>query len=154
MTNNTTIKSLKRAALTFAAANLLLVGASQAADKKYDFEFTNVVDSTQGFNGFETFPAINNKGAVVFVAVQTGVGQGVFRSQDGVVTTIATVKDDLQFFGIDPVINVSGVVAFGASTSSGSRAIFTSDGVSRRLIVDSTVTGLFKNGVGSPSRSD
>ena len=140
-----------RTLLTFLAANLLLAGAALADGKKYDFEFTNVVDSNSGFSDFQGFPAINQAGSVAFVAVKSGDGPGVFRVQEKNVTTIASEKDGLQFFGNDPAINASGVVAFGATISSGSRAIFTGNGQSKNLIVDAVPSGLAKNGVGSPS---
>ncbi len=143
-------------AIVCMAAILLLGAASLAADekKKFDFEFTNVADSTQGFTNFQTFPAINNKGHVVFVADRSGVGQGVFRSRDGDLETIASVKDGFQFFGGEPAINAKGVVAFTALTSSGSVAILTGNGQSRTLIVDSTANGLFRQGIGSPALND
>ena len=144
--------SMTRPMLAFMAASLLLQSASLASDKKkHDFEFANVADSTQGFTNFETFPAINNKGVVVFVAARSGVGQGVFTSRDGEVTTIASEMDGLRFFGNDPAINARGTVVFGASTSSGSRAIFASNGQSKWLIADSAANGLVRNGIGSPS---
>jgi hypothetical protein len=127
------------------------VSVSAESAKKYDFEFTNVADSSQGFSDFQTFPAINNKGAVVFVAVRSGYGQGVFRSREGEVTTIASQRDGLQNFGNAPAINSGGVVAFNATTASGSSAIFTGDGGPKRLIADSTVNGLLRIGVGSAS---
>jgi hypothetical protein len=126
------------------------VTASAQSGKKYDFEFTNVADSTQGFSGFQTFPAINTKSDVVFVAGRNAGGQAVFRSRNRELTTIASLNDGLQNFGT-PAINASGLVAIDATTASGSRAIFTGDGLSKTLIADSTANGLIKFGVGSPS---
>ncbi|HEY2016219.1 MAG TPA: choice-of-anchor tandem repeat NxxGxxAF-containing protein [Bryobacteraceae bacterium] len=140
--------------MAFVVALLLSVHAGPASAqsaRKYDFEFTNVADSTQGFSGFLSFPAINNRGAVAFVANRNGYGQGVFRSRDGEVTTIASSNDGLQNFGNAPAVNAGGVVAFDATTGSGSRAILTGDGVSKTLIADSTANGLLRIGVGSPS---
>lgn len=125
--------------------------ASADAARSYEFEFTNVVDSTHGFTDFQSFPAINNQGAVAFVAVKSGVGQGVFRTREQEVTTIASALDGLVNFGNDPAINASGVVAFDATTATNSVAIFTGDGHSKKLIADSKLNGLLRIGVGSPS---
>ena len=142
-------------AIGLVTASLLLgAGTFASADslhkKTHNFEFTNVVDSTQGYSKFETFPAINNQGGVVFVAVKGG-DQGVFVARNGAVTTIASEASGLHFFGIDPAINASGVVAFGATTPANTRAIFTGTGGPLTLIVDSLASGLVKNVVGSPS---
>lgn len=137
-----------------AAAFLFAAGAGLASAEpasKHEFEFINVVDSTQGFTNFEPFPAINHKSAVAFVAKRSDTGQGVFRARDGEVTTIASEQDGLVSFDIAPAINARGVVAFSARTSSNSSAIFTGDGHSRKLIADSKINGLFARGVGSPS---
>ncbi|WKJ90067.1 hypothetical protein QZJ86_18970 [Methylomonas montana] len=131
------------------AADASLASAEPAG--KHEFEFINVADSTQGYTNFEPFPAINNKSAVVFVATRSDTGQGVFRSRDGKVTTIASGRDGLVGFDNAPVINRRGVVAFSAKTNSGSTAIFTDDGRSRTLIADSKINGLFGRGMGSPS---
>ena len=121
--------------------------------KNYKFEFINRADTTQGYSSFGNFPAINNHGEVVFTATQNIAGAGVFRLRDGMdhATTIASISDGLSAFGDDAAVNPSGVVAFDANTATGSRAIFKGDGASRTLIADSTVNGLAKIGVGSPS---
>jgi hypothetical protein len=145
---------MTREKLAFITALLLFAGSSPAlteSDGKYDFEFTNVADSSQGFADFQTFPAINSRSAVAFVAVRSGYGQGVFSSRDGEVTTIASQRDGFQSFGNVPAINANGVVAFNAVTGSGSSAIFTGNGVSKKLIADSTANGLLRIGIGSPS---
>src|SRR3954453_944004 len=119
--------------LTAAAFCAVTAGvASAQSGKKYDFEFINVADSPQGLSNFQTFPAINNKGQVVFVAFRSGVGQGVFRSQNGELTTIASDSDGLRNFGNNVAINAPGVVVFQASSSSGSVVILTGDGRSKR----------------------
>lgn len=130
-------------------------GSSQnpgQSHQKYDVEFVKVVDSTQqGFTGFRTFPSINNHGEVAFVAVQDGV-EGVFRSGSERATfTVIASGGGLSNFGDDVSINASGVVAFSATTGSGSRALFKGDGRSKTLVADSAVNGLLKIGVGSPS---
>ena len=122
-------------------------------DKRYEIEFTNVVDSTSGFGAFGNFPAINNHGAIAFTAVQNGVGAGVFlvREASEKATPIATVSDGLTFFADSVAVNSAGVVAFAATTTDNSLAIFKGDGVFRRLIADSIANGLFKLGLGAPS---
>jgi hypothetical protein len=149
-----TLEPARREMHALMAVLLLLVSAewlSAKSTRKYDFEFARVVDSTQGFSDFQTFPAINNNGTVVFIAVRSGVGQGVFRSREGQVTNVATERDGFLAFGNAPAINAGGTVAFTATTNSGSTAIFRSDGLSKVLIADSQVNGLLRIGVGSPS---
>jgi hypothetical protein len=126
---------------------------SERAAKKYQFEFVKVVDSTQGFSSFQTFPAINNHSEVTFVAIRSHYGEGVFRAraERETVTTIASSLDGLTLFGGDVAMNTSGVVAFSATTASGSRAIFKGDGNSRTLIADSVRDQLIKIFIGSPS---
>ena len=135
-------------------AFLLCVSAGMASAqsaKKYDFEFTRVADSTQGYSGFQTFPAINQKGAVAFVATRSGLGQGVFRWRDGEVTTIASEMDGLRNFSNAPAMNASGLVAFEVTTATGSTAILTGDGRVKTLIADSVANNLLRIGMGSPA---
>jgi hypothetical protein len=116
--------------------------------------FVNVADSTQGLSGFSQFPAINNRGAVAFVATQIGTGQEVFKWERRDLKTIAsTTGTNFTFFADNVVINNTGVVGFGASLNTGGRAagIFTSDGFTTKTIVNSTVQGLSGFGIGSPS---
>lgn len=149
-----TLAAARRTARLLAAAALLLACASPLpaeSHRKYDFDFTTVVDSTQGFSDFQTFPAINNKGAVAFVANRSGYGNGVFRARAGEVVNLATEHDGLLAFGNDPAMNAAGAVVFTATTSTGSTAIFRGDGLSRVLIADSLVNRLVRIGVGAPS---
>src|SRR5690349_16092967 len=90
----------------------------QAPAKSYAFEFTGVVDSTNGFHAFGTFPAINNHGEVAFRAVRDGATEGIFRAGQGLdkLATIASTADGLSFFGDDVALNPGGVVAFDATT--------------------------------------
>ena len=116
-----------------------------------DFRFVNVVDSTQVFTSFATFPAINNHGAVAFEAIGPGTDDGVYQWHDGVLTPIAkSSPDGLSSFGHDPAINAKGVVAFDANVGGG-HAIFTGDGVSTKEIVNSVDQGLIGRFLGAPS---
>lgn len=121
--------------------------------RNYQFEFTNIADSTNGFVSFGVFPAINNRGEVAFNAVRADGGAGVFRSRDSAekVAVIASLADGLSQFGDDVALNSAGVVAFTATTASSSRAIFKGDGASRTLIADSAANGLSRIGLGSPA---
>ena len=121
-------------------------------EPKFAIEFTPVTDSTGDFSAFGTFPAINNHGEVAFTAVKNGT-PGVFRSREGMeqFVTIASTKDALNSFGADLSLNPSGMVAFGASTASNSRAIFKGDGKSLTVIVDATAAGFVGRVLGSPS---
>jgi hypothetical protein len=136
-----------------AALMLLGVSVGQAfgQDKvRADFQFVNVADTTQGFTGFSTFPAINNFGAVAFEANQPGT-EGVFKWQDGTVNPIATSGTVLSGFGLDPAINARGIVAFEANVASGGRSIFVNDGYSTKTIANSAALGLIGRFMGSPS---
>ena len=131
-------------ALAFLACGPLM--ADHAA-----IEFSSVIDSTQGYSSFGTFPAMNNRGDVAFTAVQAIYGQGVFRAREEGEKLTVIARDGLQFFGDDVSMNASGVVAFSATTALGSRALFKSDGKVTTLIADSLANGLSRIGVGAPS---
>ncbi|HEU5412739.1 MAG TPA: choice-of-anchor tandem repeat NxxGxxAF-containing protein [Candidatus Angelobacter sp.] len=116
--------------------------------------FVNVADSTQGLSDFSQFPAINNRGAVVFTAVQSGAGQEVLRHDRNGLSPIALADGStITLFTDDVAINDSGVVAFRAALSGIGRpaAIFISDGITTTTIVDSTKQGLPGFGIGPPS---
>ena len=122
------------------------------------FRFLNVADSSQGFSTFTQFPAINNDGAVAFEATGPAFeapggtfGDGVFKWRDGVLTPLATTASGLSLFGIDPVINDLGVVAYEANLNALTRVILTSDGVSTKTIFNSTNQGVIGRFLGSPS---
>src|SRR6059058_2754416 len=137
-------------------AFLLTIFGSQtfAQSKKPHFTFVNVADSTNGLSAFSKFPAINNAGAVAFVASGSDKKQGVLRWQESEIATIASESDGLlSSFGDDVVINATGVVGYDANLIGGvnDRAIFTSDGVSTKTIVDTNQRGLIGRFLGSPS---
>jgi len=144
--------------LVFAVFMVITLGAFQALAQasKPDFKFENVIDTTQGLQKFSQFPALNNRGAIAFVATNDRL-QGVFKWERGTVTTVASESDDiLTFFGDDVVINIRGVVGYEASFKAnlGERAIFTSDGASTKTIVDTSAQGLIARFLGSPSIND
>jgi len=120
-------------------------------------EFVNVSDSTQGLSDFSQFPAINNRGAVAFVARKKDTTQAVFKSEHNglkeIASTSSTTGNPFTFFTDDVVINAAGVVGFRSLVTSGPRAegIFTGDGLTTTTIIDSTVQGLPGPGIGSPS---
>src|SRR5436190_6355498 len=136
---------------------LLAMFGSQAIaqnSEKASFTFVNVADSTKGLSAFSKFPAINNAGAVAFVASGSDKKQGVLRWQESEIATIASESDGLlSSFGDDVVINATGVVGYDANLIGGvnDRAIFTSDGVSTKTIVDTNQRGLIGRFLGSPS---
>src|SRR6185437_2987015 len=122
--------------------------------QKAQISFANVADTTQGLTGFSQFPAINNHDAVAFTAVQPGTAQEVLRWDRSVLSSIALADGStLTLFSDDVAINDAGVVAFRAALSGIGRptAIFTSDGVITKTIVDSTKQGLPGFGIGAPS---
>jgi hypothetical protein len=133
--------------MTFIAGFLLALVAGQAFGAtitKADFGFVNVTDSTvQGLLSFGPMPAINNAGAVAFVATSAGSVKAVFKWQNGVRTNIATSGDVFSNFGDAVVINAAGVVGFDAAIpNGGEKVILTSDGYSTKTIVDSIQQGL------------
>lgn len=142
---------------SLAAVFLFLVSASPAiaqAPQNTRFRFANVADSTQGLSQFSQFPAINNRGAVAFVARQSDNTQDVFKWDDRGLRTIASTTDArFSLFTDDVVINASGVVGFRAILTSGLRAagIFTSDGLDLKTIANSTDQGLSGPSIGAPS---
>lgn len=150
-----TIRSLVAHGALTAAALFLVFSATAGAlgeTATGKLKFVNVADSTQGFSGLSQFPAINNRGEVAFVANWTDSGQGVFRWEDGGISTIVSNRG-LKSFGDDLAINSAGVVAYDASlaSSANDRAIFISNGSWTRLIVDSNQEGFIGNFMGSPS---
>src|SRR3954463_8505769 len=86
----------------------LFVAQAPAQAKKEGFKFENIADSTQGLAGFSRFPALNNGGAVAFVATGSDRKQGVFKSEAGTLVTIASQSGALDTFSDDVVINSAG----------------------------------------------
>jgi hypothetical protein len=125
--------------------------AQNSNPDKPDFDFINVADtSSQGFTAFATFPAINNKGTIVFEASR-GLTGGIFKWHKGELTTVASTQDGtITGFGLDPVINKDGRVCFFSTLATGASAIFTDDGNALTKILDSKERG-FTRFVGSPS---
>jgi hypothetical protein len=129
----------------------VFVAQAPAQAKKEGFKFENIADSTQGLAGFSRFPAINNGGAVAFVATGSDRKQGVFKLQGGTLVTIASQSGALDTFSDDVVINSAGVVGYGSNTGGNDRTIIESDGASTKTIVDAKQQGLLGRFLGSPS---
>ena len=157
MINPATQRKIRKQAASIVALALLLSISAVAEQplrppRKYDFEFVSVADTARGFTSFQTFPTINNRGEVAFVANLSPSEEGVFKvRQESAFITVASTRAGLSLFGDNVALNAHGVVAFGATTASGSRAIFKGDGASMILIADSITNRLFKIGVGAPS---
>src|SRR6185503_2719565 len=80
-----------------------------------------------------------------------------FTWHDGQIATIVSESDGrVASFGDDVAINVAGVVAYDANVTGvlNDRAIFTSDGLSTKTIVDTNEQGLIGRFLGSPSIND
>jgi hypothetical protein len=154
------VKTARSAALKLGALAMvfmLTLSASRAAAESPQaahITFVNVADSTQGLSEFSQFPAINNRGAVAFVATQNGTEQDVFKWDRRELRTIAsTTGGPYTFFSDNVVINAAGIVGFQASLGTVGRAsgIFTSDGLATKTIVNSTEQALPGFGIGPPS---
>jgi hypothetical protein len=145
----------RRLAVAAIAGGAVLAAASAAYAGAVNVTFADVADTAgQDFTGFSTFPTINNAGAVAFEASRTGFGQGIFRSQGGALTTIASgVGGVFGNFGMSPAINSGGVVAFFASLAGpgNDAGIFTGDGSVTTTIVDANKSGLVARFLGDPS---
>ena len=142
-----------RLLLVFLLAVLGSQTFAQNSEKPH-FTLANVSDSTQGLSAFSKFPAINNAGAVAFIASDSNNKQGVFRWQEGEIATMASESNGLlASFGDDVVINATGVVGYDANLTAGinERVIRTSDGASTKTIVDTNEQGLIGRFLGSPS---
>src|SRR3954471_9506655 len=129
----------------FIAAVLIVLSATQVvAQPKEQLNFVNVIDTTQGLHSFSEFAAINDRGSVVFEAIDGDGKQGVFKSRAGTITTIVSESNSTQKDFADAVINDTDLVAYAAnpSTTGNNRAIFTSDGVETKNIVDAKQQGL------------
>ena len=147
--------ALRRVA-TLAVSLVIVSGCAAFAQTPQTtrIKFANVADSTQGLSQFSQFPAINNHGAVAFIATQSDTKQGVFKWDDRGLRTITSTADErFSLFTDDVVINPAGVVGFRAILTTGRRAagIFTSDGSDIKTIVNSTDQGLSGPSVGAPS---
>jgi hypothetical protein len=141
----------------FIAALLLASSSTQVfAQTKKEFRFVNVADTTQGLHAFSEFAAINDLGSVVFEAIDNDGKQGVFKWRAGAITTIVSESNSTQKDFADAVINATDVVAYAANPSKtgNNRAIFTSDGVQTKTIVDAKAQGIIGRFLGSPSIND
>jgi len=139
------------------AALLIASSAIQVlAQTKERLNFVNVADTTQGLRNFSEFAAMNDLGSVVFEAIDGDGKQGVFKWRAGTITTIASESNSTQRDFNDAVINDTDLVAYAAnpSTTGNNRAIFTSDGVQTRTIVDAKERGIIARFLGSPSIND
>ena len=88
---------------------ILLVVSACPAFAQTHIKFVNVADSTQGLSQFSQFPAINNRGAVAFVATQNDATQDVFKWDDRGLRTIASTSEQrFSLFTDDVVINAVG----------------------------------------------
>jgi hypothetical protein len=122
----------------------MLVTAARA-----DFNFTKLVDSTQGYTSFGSMPAIANGGAVAFTATASDFpAGGVFKMQDGLRITIAPLASaDLNNFGDAVAINPTGVVGFSAKAAiSADAMILTGDGFAVKTIASAAAQGLIGGG--------
>jgi hypothetical protein len=142
----------------FIAALLLASSTTQvlAQTKRDNLTFINVADNTQGLHSFSEFAAISDLGSVVFEATDNDGKQGVFKWHAGAITTIVSESNSTQKDFADAVINATDVVAYAANPSKtgNNRAIFTSDGVQTKTIVDARAHGIIGRFLGTPSIND
>ena len=104
------------------------------------YSFTPIADTgpNSPYSGLEVRPAINDLGAVAFVANLKSGGAGIFtRNPDGSQGPIIAVTNDLiRTVTLSPFMNDGGTVSFGAKLRDGSTAIFTGRGQELTRIAD------------------
>jgi hypothetical protein len=104
------------------------------------YTFTDIADTSPGspYSGLEVRPAINDLGAMAFVANLKSGGAGIFtRNPDGSQGPIIAVTNDLiRTVTLSPFMNDGGTVSFGAKLGNGSTAIFTGRGQELTRIAD------------------
>jgi type 1 fimbria pilin len=104
------------------------------------YSFTPIADTgpNSPYSGLEVRPAINDLGAVAFVANLKSGGAGIFtHNPDGSQGPIIAVTNDLlRTFTLSPFMNDGGTVSFGAKLKDGSTAIYTGRGQELTHIAD------------------
>ncbi|SRR5579883_492348 len=118
----------------------------------FAFTFTKIADTNDPvFRNFGFYPAINNKGTVVFSANLNADGQatGIYISSgDETTTTIADTNGPFSLFGNAPAINDQGIVAFRANLKTIGSGIYTeSDGVITTISESTEPRGIFEDPV-------
>jgi hypothetical protein len=106
------------------AACALLVLAPEPA-RAQSFQFTKVVDSSQGFDPFDFgCSAINDRNDVVFRATRTDSTTVIVRvNTSNRATLIASDRTTFDFLGRNPSINNAGDVSFAATLETGGEAV-------------------------------
>lgn len=107
-----------------------------------DGSFTTIAEDVHAdpqspYSSFDNSVALNDDGQVAFIASLVGGGRGVFLSDGGATTTIATTANpdvgDIEFFA--PAVNNNGLVAFRARDAMNRYVIYVGDGVTLRRVV-------------------
>jgi hypothetical protein len=148
------LASRNRTTIPILATLLAVLTAGHAFAQEFRhiaFQFTNVADTTKGYTSLSQFPAINNRGTVVFEATGPVFVDGIFKWQDGQIATVSSDPNSLSLYGADPVISDTGITAFEANLSSNAREIFTNDGATTKIIANTADQGFIARFLGSPS---
>ena len=127
-------KRLGRGGAVLVSLGLLLF--SQVA--RADYVYTNIIDTTSGYNGF-VGGALNNSGQVGFEA-SIGPNETIFTSNGISRTTIAQTGPSFSILFAPTSINASGAVAFQGLTPQSVFGLFTGSGGSLTTIASEGVT--------------
>lgn len=101
-----------------------------------DYTFTKIADTSGPFSSFDSYPAINDPGTVVFAARLDDGSKGIFTGSGGATTTIADTNGPLSGFPVgEPEINNSGTVVFNAFRDDGGVGVFSNSGGTTTTIV-------------------
>jgi hypothetical protein len=88
---------------------------SPVATAAVSYTFTTIADTHGLFRSFSpTIPALNSTGDVVFWATLKTGGEGIFKGNGGNPLSVYDTQGDFSNFGIFPVLNNTGQVAFRA----------------------------------------
>ena len=106
------------------------------------YTFTKIADTSGQFQFFDTPPAINAQGTVVFQARLDNGSAGIFTGSGGATTTIVDTNGSFAGFpSTEPEINNEGTVVFAAFPDQGGVGLFSNSGGRTTTIVPASDYG-------------
>lgn len=100
------------------------------------YTFTKIADTSGQFQFFDSPPAINEQGTVVFQARLDNGSAGIFTGSGGATTTIVDPNGSFADFPVsEPEINNEGTVVFAAFADQGGVGLFSNSGGRTTTIV-------------------